>query len=75
MLQNERCVEELTTDFSYVKGMPDGLGWFSDTRMAVHAYGAGATLKQGEFFTLGGDTHFRGLDLPNRQAAAKPGTR
>jgi hypothetical protein len=68
-LQHERGVFEFTADFSAVKGMPDGLGWFSDTRLAVHAYGAAATLKQGEFFPLGGESQFRGFDLPDRQGS------
>jgi hypothetical protein len=67
-LQNDRTTHQFIADLSYVKFLPDCLGsWLSETRLATHLYGAAATLKQGEFFPLGGETHFRGFDLQDRQ--------
>jgi hypothetical protein len=68
--------------FSFVKSPPDlgknltalpwlrkSLEWFSDTRFAFRAYGATSSPSRGEFFTLGGDTLFRGFDLAQRQGS------
>jgi hypothetical protein len=68
-LQNERGINAGTMDLAAVKCVPDGLGWLSETRLAGHVYGAAATLKQGEFFTLGGDAQFRGFDMSQRQGS------
>lgn len=61
---------QLTGQVSFVKGLPDGLGWFSNTRLAMRAYGAGALPQAGEFFPLGGSTRFRGFDMAQRQGNA-----
>jgi hypothetical protein len=46
------------------------LEYLADTRLAVRLYGAIATPTRGEFFTLGGDTLFRGYDQTQRQGSA-----
>jgi hypothetical protein len=46
------------------------LTYLADTRIAVRAYGAIGLPTQGEFFTLGGDTLFRGYDQSQRQGSA-----
>jgi hypothetical protein len=46
------------------------LEYLGDTRVAVRAYGAGGLPTQGEFFTLGGSTLFRGYDQSQRQGSA-----
>jgi Peptidase family M1 domain len=46
------------------------LEYLGDTRIAVRAYGAIGLPTQGEFFTLGGDTLFRGYDQSQRQGSA-----
>jgi hypothetical protein len=55
--------------FTYVKGLPDGLGWVSDTRVAARIFGAAAVPGRGEFFALGGGNLFRGFDLAERQGS------
>ena len=45
------------------------LRWLAATRLAVRAYGAGGLPSQGEYFTLGGDTLFRGFGLRDRQGS------
>jgi hypothetical protein len=59
----------VSAQFSFVKGLPDGLGWFSDTRVAARVYGAAALPSKGEFFSLGGAGLFRGFDLGERQGS------
>ena len=45
------------------------LGWLADTRLAVRFYGAGGVPDKGEYFSLGGDTMFRGFSLEERQGS------
>jgi len=61
-----RPYHQVIGQFSAVKCLPEWLGCLSETRLAVHAYGAAATPRQGEFFPLGGETRFRGFNLPDR---------
>jgi hypothetical protein len=46
------------------------LRWLSDTRLAARLYGAGGWPNQGEYFTLGGDSLFRGLSMSARQGSS-----
>jgi hypothetical protein len=46
------------------------LEYLADTRIAVRAYGAMGLPTRGEFFTMGGDTLFRGYDQTERQGSA-----
>jgi hypothetical protein len=46
------------------------LDYLADTRLALRLYGAMGLPTQGEFFTLGGDTLFRGYDLSQREGSA-----
>jgi hypothetical protein len=46
------------------------LRWLADSRVAARVFGAGGWPNQGEYFTLGGDTMFRGLDLAARQGSS-----
>jgi hypothetical protein len=55
---------------STVKCLPDGLGWFSDTRIAGRLYGGIGLPDQGEYFPLGGSEALRGFDLSQRQGNA-----
>jgi hypothetical protein len=65
--QSYRLVEG---QFSFVKGLPDGLGYLSHTRIAARIYGAFSLPNNGEMFHLGGPTHLRGLDHARRQGNA-----
>jgi hypothetical protein len=56
-----------SAQFSCVKGLPDGLGWLSETRVAARLYGAAGLPNNGEFFTMGGGGLFRGFDLAQRE--------
>jgi Peptidase family M1 domain/Omp85 superfamily domain len=53
--------------FSTIKGLPSWTGPLSDTRLAMRLYGAVASPNDGELYTLGGSTLFRGYDLRQRQ--------
>jgi hypothetical protein len=55
---------------TYVYDMPDGLGWFSETRLAFRAYGAFGLPNNVQWFALGGGELFRGFDLAQRQGNA-----
>lgn len=60
---------KLEAQFSMVQGMPDGLGYVSDTRVAGRIAVAGAFPDEGQFFALGGSQLFRGFDLAERQGS------
>src|SRR6202043_2188621 len=45
------------------------LEWLADTRVAVRMYAATGLPSRGEFFTMGGDTLFRGFDQSQRQGS------
>ncbi len=71
-----RGYNQLNGQFSFVKTMPDwlgwtrnvpGLSWFMDTRLAMRAYGAGALPDTAPLFPLGGGNLFRGFDVQQRQ--------
>ncbi len=63
----QRPYERMDMQFSTVKSLPSWTGPLSDTRVAVRAYGAAASPSNGELYTLGGSTLFRGFDLRQRQ--------
>jgi hypothetical protein len=67
--QNEDF-NRISGQVSVVKGLPDGLGWLSDTRVAARAYGAAGWPNNGLYFTLGGAGLFRGFDMAERQGSA-----
>jgi len=66
---HNQSAQELNGQLSWIKSLPDGLGYLSDTRLAFRAYGAAALPLTGEFFPLGGQTLFRGFDLSDRQGS------
>ena len=49
--------------------LPEGLGYFSETRLAGRVVLANAWPSRGEFFALGGGQLFRGFDLRQRQGS------
>jgi hypothetical protein len=55
---------------TYVQALPDGLGWWSESKFAVRAYGALGLPSNIQFFALGGGELFRGFDLAQRQGSA-----
>jgi hypothetical protein len=67
--QPHMVTHQVSAQLSYVKCLPDGLGYLSDTRVALRGYGAAAGPRRGEFFTLGGQTRLRGYDLSDRQGS------
>ena len=60
---------QFRTELAAVQRMPDGLGYFSNVRIAARMVGMGALPDQGQFFALGGGTLFRGYDLAQRQGS------
>ena len=46
------------------------LGWLSETRLAGRVYGATGLPTRGEFFTMGGDSLFRGYDQSQREGSS-----
>ena len=54
---------------SFVKGLPDGLGWLSETRLAGRIFAAVGLPNNGYYFPLGGGDLFRGFDLSQRQGS------
>jgi hypothetical protein len=46
------------------------LRWLADSRVASRVYGATGWPDQGEYFTLGGDTMFRGFSMRTRQGSS-----
>jgi hypothetical protein len=67
ILGEKHSFERLDGQFSMVKGLPDCLGPLSQTRLACRIYGGAALPSNGELFTMGGSTLFRGFDLSTRQ--------
>jgi hypothetical protein len=59
----------ITSQAAWVESMPDGLGWFSDTRWAFRLFGAAGLPTQVQFFSMGGSELFRGFDLGQRQGS------
>src|SRR5262249_18632352 len=59
----------LSGQFSFVKGLPDGLGWLSETRVAGRLYGGAGWPKSGLYFPLGGAGLFRAFDMAERQGS------
>lgn len=43
--------------------------WLSESKLAFRAFGAAATPEEGEFFTMGGGSLFRGYDQRERQGS------
>ncbi len=67
---NERVgTHQVRGEIAAVQKVPEGLGYFSETRLAGRLVLANAWPSRGEFFTLGGSTMFRGFDLRERQGS------
>jgi hypothetical protein len=67
--QGIQGAHQFTGQFSYVQSMPDGLGWLSDTRLAMRLYGAAGLPTRVQYFAMGGGELFRGFDLAQRQGS------
>jgi hypothetical protein len=63
----QRPFEKMDMQFSTIKSLPKWTGPLSDTRLAMRIYGAAASPSNGELYTMGGSTLFRGFDLRQRQ--------
>lgn len=68
-LGGQRPYHQLSADFSATRKLPEGLGWFSDVRIAGRLNITGSLPDQGEFFALGGSMLYRGFDLAQRQGS------
>jgi hypothetical protein len=58
---------EVDGQVSFVKKVPDGLGWLSRTLVAARAFAGIGLPDRTEYFALGGSTLFRGFDVRQRQ--------
>jgi hemolysin activation/secretion protein len=65
----QQALNQFSGQFSYVQGLPDGLGWLSESRVAMRVYGAVGLPNKGLYFPLGGAGLFRGFDLAERQGS------
>lgn len=52
-----------TAEFGLVRGLPEGLGWLSATKLAARVYGGYASPSDQPLFRLGGGQRLRALDL------------
>lgn len=69
-LTEDQSFNRVDAQFSYVKSLPDGLGWLSETRLAARAYGGVGVPTDGYLFALGGSERFRGFSLGEREGSA-----
>lgn len=69
ILGQDRVAHQIFGQASWVQAPPEGLGWLSQTRLAMRAYGAWGWQRDGRMFALGGDMNFRGFDLAERQGS------
>jgi hypothetical protein len=69
ILGEQQAFNQLSGQLSYIQGLPDGLGWLSETRVATRVYGAVGLPNNGLYFPLGGAGLFRGFDLAERQGS------
>jgi hypothetical protein len=68
-LGENQAIHRISGQLSFVKGVPEGLGYLSETRIAARLYGAAGLPTNGELFPLGGAGLFRGFDLAERQGS------
>lgn len=60
---------QLRGELAMARKLPDGLGYFSNVKLAGRVAVQGAFPDRGLFFALGGSTLFRGFDLQERQGS------
>lgn len=68
-LNGRTTTAQFRGEFAAARKLPDGLGYFSDVKVAGRAVVQGAVPDRGQFFALGGGTLFRGFDLAERQGS------
>lgn len=56
-------------ELAAARKLPDGMGYWSDVRVAGRVVVEGALPDEGQFFALGGGTLYRGFDLSERQGS------
>lgn len=59
--------ERIQGEFAFVKGMPDGMGYLSETRWAMRAWAGKGWPDNGYHFQLGGPNLVRGLARHDRE--------
>jgi hypothetical protein len=69
-----KSVPDLSRGLAAAPGLQEAVRpfflWLADTRLAYRLYGATGLPTRGEFFTLGGETLFRGFDQAQRQGSS-----
>ncbi len=69
-LGGDDSYNRIAAEFSVVKGLPGGLGYLSETRLAARVLGGLGWPQNGEHFQLGGSLRLRGLERADRQGSA-----
>jgi hypothetical protein len=69
LLGGDDTFQRLEAQIAFVYGLPEWLGWLSQTRLAFRAYGGVSFPDNGEMFWLGGPSFVRGLDRGARQGS------
>jgi hypothetical protein len=70
LTNGEASYQKLQGECSYVQSMPDGMGYLSDTRLAIRAYGGVGGPRDAQLFQLGGPTRVRGMSWNTRDGNA-----
>jgi hypothetical protein len=69
LLGGDESFHRTEGQFAFVYGLPDWMGWLSQTRLAFRLYGGASLPDNGEMFWLGGPSYLRGLDRGDRQGS------
>ena len=62
-LGSSRDYVRMTGEYGVVRALPEGMGYLSDTRIALRGYGGMAFPDNAPYFRLGGGRRLRALDL------------
>ncbi len=68
-LDKQVGTHQFRAELAAARALPEGLGYWSDVKLAGRGVVMGAAPDRGQFFALGGGTLFRGFDLAERQGS------
>ena len=68
-LDKQVGTHQVKAELAAARALPEGLGYWSDVKVAARGVVMGAAPDRGQFFALGGGTLFRGFDLAERQGS------
>jgi hypothetical protein len=70
VLGGDETYQRAEGEFAIVKGLPAGLGYLSDTRLAGRLYAGFGVPDNGQIFQFGGSRRFRGMERDTLQGSA-----